>query len=166
LSAAGVLSGTPTTAGTFSFTVTASNGVGAAASVASTVTIAPANTPNKADLTLSITATPAQPKVNTAYSFTVKVTNTGPAAATNVKTLFALPYGSQFVSATGSPVKVGQVLIWTTPSLAKNANATFTVTVKSPTIGTKLALGVTASTQVPDPKPGTNIALTTVKVIK
>ena len=65
LSAAGVLSGTPTTSGSFPITVTATNGVAPDAVKQFTVVIAPANT----DVAPDFTGTPGGGTVGTAYSF-------------------------------------------------------------------------------------------------
>ena len=157
LSSAGLLSGTPTGAGTSTFTVTASNGVGPATSVTNTVTIAPANTPTKADLTFTVTA-PSTGKVGTAYSYQVATKNLGPATATQVVTVFLIPRGAQLVSVTGNPVRIGQLLVWTTASVAANATVANTVTVKPGITGTNLAGGITGSIKTPDPKPLNNIA--------
>ncbi|HUN06755.1 MAG TPA: putative Ig domain-containing protein, partial [Aggregatilineales bacterium] len=73
LSSAGVLSGNPTTAGTFTGTVTASNGVAPNASQPFSITI------NPAPVAPSITsAAPAAGTVGTAYSHTYTASGTAP----------------------------------------------------------------------------------------
>ncbi len=65
LSAAGALSGTPSTAGSFPITVTAANGVAPDAVKQLTLVIAPVST----DMPPGFTGTPTAGTVNTAYSF-------------------------------------------------------------------------------------------------
>jgi large repetitive protein len=134
LSSAGVLSGTPTTAATYNFTITASDGAGDSGSQSYSVTVSPAN-----NLTLSPT-TLANGTVSTAYSQTITASGgTGPNTFT--KSTGTLP--------TGLTLSSGGVLSGT-PTTA----ATYSFTVKAADstgnhIGTKaysVTIGSSAST--------------------
>jgi uncharacterized repeat protein (TIGR01451 family) len=160
LSSAGVLSGTPTTPGSYTFTATASNGVGASATVTNTLVIAPGNTPTKADIVLTITA-PATAKVGTNFTYTVATKNLGPAAATQVVTVVRIPDGTTLVSTSLPVTRHGQVLYWTTPTIANGATITNLIVVKPVTVGSKTTLGVAGSVKTPDPKLVNNLAYAT-----
>jgi len=109
-SASGVLSGTPTTPGTYTFTVGASNGLGHdAASV--TITVAPA----PAAPVFSAEAPPAAATVGSGYSYSFVAS--GSPAPTFAVASGALPSGLSLDSATG--------LLSGTPSLA--GSSTFSV---------------------------------------
>jgi hypothetical protein len=84
LSTAGVLSGTPTAAGSFDFTVTATDSVGATGSHAYTVVISPV-------LTISPTSVPAD-TLNVAYNQTLTASG-GTGTVTFATTAGALPLG-------------------------------------------------------------------------
>ncbi|HUP69312.1 MAG TPA: Ig domain-containing protein [Acidimicrobiales bacterium] len=93
-SASGVLSGTPTTAGTTNFTVTASNGVAPAATSNDSIAVAPADTPP------AFTAhTPPAGTVAAAYTYTY--TATGQPSPTFAVTSGTLPAGLGLNSASG-----------------------------------------------------------------
>lgn len=157
LSAAGLISGTPTAAGTFNITVQASNAVGAA-EISSTIVVNRASG-TKADLRLTVTG-PAAVAVHGTFTYTVKVTNAGPAAAKDVTTTLLLPSGVQFRSASSGEVQVGRTVLWNTTNLNSGAATTFTVTVKTTgQRGLRLALAGTASRNTPDPKLLNNLGV-------
>lgn len=159
LSPTGVLSGTPTAAGTATFTIQASNGVGGPASITNTVTIGPA----RANLAVALTA-PASAPANQSYSYTVTAKNTGPSVAQKVVTSLLLPNGTTFQSATGSYSRIGQLVVWNTSTLANGASVSATVTVKATTKGNKSAVASTGSPSTADPSPSNNIATRTTRI--
>jgi uncharacterized repeat protein (TIGR01451 family) len=131
--------------------------------VQNTVLVTAANTPNKANLVLTVTA-PATGTLGQAYTYTVKVNNQGPATAKKVITSLVLPNGTQFVSATGNPTRIGAAVIWSADTVANGATQTYTVTVKPTSKGAKTSLGITGSLLTPDPIPGSNIAFTKITI--
>jgi hypothetical protein len=107
LSASGLLSGTPTAAGTFTFSATASSG-GNTGTGTVTVTIAPAATP----LAWVTAATLPGGKAKTAYSTQIKITG-GTANYSWLRTAGSLPGGTSFVfsgttaTLSGKPARAG-----------------------------------------------------------
>jgi uncharacterized repeat protein (TIGR01451 family) len=89
-------------------------------------------------------------------TYTITVTNSGPATATNVAVFDQLPAGFTFISATPGTATVSNNLVsWPAFNLANNARSNFTVTVVSAEGGsyTNIAFS-TANT--PDPNPTNN----------
>ncbi len=83
---------------------------------------------------------------------TVKTSNLGPAAATNVITALVIPNGVT-VTSTGGGSRFGSAIYWTDSSIASGASVTHTVTFKVATNahGNVLIPAAAASTQVKDP---------------
>ncbi|MEX2026366.1 MAG: DUF11 domain-containing protein, partial [Pirellulaceae bacterium] len=118
-------------------------------------------TPEEANLAVTKSVDNATPDKNDLITFTIIVSNTGPAAATNVEVTDLLPTGLQL--GTASPPAgttynqtTGE---WTIPSLASGASATLTLTATatSSSVQTNTAQ-VTASDQFdPNSTPGNNV---------
>jgi uncharacterized repeat protein (TIGR01451 family)/uncharacterized delta-60 repeat protein len=113
-----------------------------------------------ADLALAMTSAPASVVASSNVTYTLTVTNFGPAGATNVLVSDTLPSGTAFVSATpstGIATNSGGVVSWSVGSLAKDARATLTVVVQANVAGTitNSAIVTTASN---DPNPDDDIA--------
>jgi len=113
-----------------------------------------------ADLSLTKSVSDPTPRVNDVVTYTVRVTNSGPAAATNVVVEDRLPSGLAFVAFTGgTPGTVNaQTLTWTIPTLASGQTATFTFTARVTAAGSyENVAEVTRSDQDdPDSTPGNN----------
>ena len=126
--ATGVISGTPTTAGPTTFTVTATNGVGQPAAAIYTLTIA------APDVAPTLTSgAPAAGVTGTAYTFTL--TATGNPAPTFAVTNGALPAGLTLDPATGvisgTPTTAGPTTftVTATNGVGQPAAATYTLTI-------------------------------------
>ncbi|MDR5698757.1 putative Ig domain-containing protein [Agromyces aerolatus] len=165
LSSAGVLSGTPTTAGTFTFTVGASNGVGSDATVTSTVTIQAASKP-KADVSVAITG-PSTAKKGTPVSYVVTVRNAGPQQAVNVHSTLLVSSDFTIQTIPSGATKVGQLVIFPTASFATNQQRQYSVTLlPKANSGTAHLAAATASLVTGDPKLTNNAAALSVKLTK
>jgi uncharacterized repeat protein (TIGR01451 family) len=119
--------------------------------------------PQQADLELTKTVNDATPNVGDTVIFTVRLTNNGPSAATNVQVTDLLPSGLTFVSATPSQgTYVSSTGLWTVGTVAMAAMPTLQIqaTVVSPSAETNTAT-ISASDQF-DPDPGNNTASVTV----
>jgi uncharacterized repeat protein (TIGR01451 family) len=98
---------------------------------------------------------PASGVAGSNLTYTVTVTNSGPATATNVVVSDLLPAGFTFVSATPSSTVSNNLVSWPTINLAKNAVSNFTVTAVSAAGGnfTNVAF---ATSDTLDPNPTNN----------
>ena len=163
LAPSGRLSGTPTTAGTFTFEVVATSSAGSA-TASSTLTVSPQRVTSKADLRVDLSAPSSAVKGRT-FALTVVATNAGPAASSSVFIKVILPPNVQFVSATGTYTRVGNLVIFSRSSLANGRSATEKITVRATTAGRGTALASTFSLRTPDPsvRSNTDTAATTVR---
>jgi uncharacterized repeat protein (TIGR01451 family) len=110
-----------------------------------------------ADLSLAITPATQSPTVGQDATFTIRLTNGGPDAATNIKVKDVLPAGLTFESATPSAgtYDSGPAKEWTIPTLASGAEVTLVVVAQRDANGLlTYSAQVTASDQVdPDSTP-------------
>jgi hypothetical protein len=145
LSAAGVISGTPTAAGTFTGTVMASNGVSPNATQNFTITVTSGSqAPHFTD-----GPPPSSATVGTAYSFTYSAS--GSPAPTFSVTSGALPGGLTLSAAgviSGTPIKPGTFTGTVTASNGVSPNATqnFTITVAASGLAAANASSTAAGT--------------------
>jgi uncharacterized repeat protein (TIGR01451 family) len=162
LSNAGVLSGTPTAAGSYAFDLRASNASGLVVGQFQ-MEVTPAAKP-KADVALSLTA-PAKAARNSTFTYTATVRNNGPSTAQSVTTDLALPPGVTFVSASAQVKRAGNLLSWKVEGLQNGQSQQLTVTVKATKTGPQLAGAGALRLGTLDPKLINNVAaaLTTVK---
>ena len=120
--------------------------------VAATVPVA------KADLAVTQSASPGTAIVGTdSITFTVKVTNRGPTAGTNVTLIELLPAGAAFVTATGGATPVDGTLRFPLGDLATGASRTFAIIVRPLAAGTLTATATVSATET-DPATGNNTA--------
>ncbi len=119
-----------------------------------------------ADLAVTKTDSPDPVAVGSTLTYTVNVTNNGPADATGVILTDTLPAGVTFVSATssqGSCTHSGGIVTCTLGTLANGATASVTITVTPTTTGILTnAASVTSAT--PDPQADNNNASTSTGV--
>ena len=150
LDSVGDLSGTPTTDGTFNFTVTATDAANCSTSVGQSLVVNPA-----ADLAVSQTVTPNLVTVGNNLTYTIVITNRGPSAASNLILNDTLPASVTFMSGSTGCGATGCNL----GMLASGANTTVTITVKAGAEGL-LTNTVSVSSSATDLNLADNTAIT------
>jgi len=123
-------------------------------SVTQLVTISP-----PADLALGMTG-PTSGFAGTNVTYTLKLTNAGPAAATGITVTDVLPAGAVYVSASnpsGTAAQANGVVTCGISSMANNATATITITAK-PLIGGTVTNSASVSSTSADPQLANNSA--------
>jgi uncharacterized repeat protein (TIGR01451 family)/gliding motility-associated-like protein len=122
-------------------------------------------TPQQSDLSVLKSVSNSSPKVGETITFTIKVTNNGPSAATGVKVTDLLPSGYSYVSsttATGSyNVSTG---IWSIGTLSVGSSVSLSVTVKVLSSGS-YSNTATVSGNEGDPDTGNNTSTVTPTVV-
>ena len=169
LSSAGVVSGTPTQAGTFTFDpkVTDSESPPQGATQSVTITV----TADKADLAVAVTGPPSA-KPGTAVTDTITVTDKGPSAASKVTVDLGTTGLTGVTPSAGGSTKSVTVLgvtltatTWSLASLAPGQQVTFTVTGTVPAKGVKTAAAAgLALSSTPDPDLLNNAGATSTKI--
>lgn len=121
--------------------------------------ITDANSPSGADLRVTVSDTPDPVAVNTNLTYSLVVTNSGPAAAAGVKLSTTLPAGVTFVSATASQGSCSGTSTVTCQltALANGVTATVTIVVM-PTATGGVSLTATTSSDETDPTSDNNSA--------
>jgi uncharacterized repeat protein (TIGR01451 family) len=153
----GVLSGTATTAGSFTFEIQAGNRQGSPA-VTPPITVA-VGAP--ADIAVKITGPTGKVPHGTTMNFTVTVNNLGPNAANNITVSFALPSGTNFLSSSTGGSYASGFVTWSIPTMASLGHFNEKVAINASAAG---SYTVTASAQAtnPDPNPSNNTVTDTV----
>ncbi len=105
--------------------------------------------PATADLSVAMTG-PAFVFAGSNLSYTLTVTNAGPAAASSVVVTDSLPTGVTFVSAAGGGANNAGVINWSLGTLAANTTASVSVTVTAPNSGF-LTNSASVTSGLPDP---------------
>jgi large repetitive protein len=146
--ATGVLAGTPTAGGIFSFTVKVTDATGLTATSATSITILAGS------LTIAATANVTTTVPGGSVGYTVTVTNSGPIAYTGATFTDGLSgvlddaaYNSNAVASAGTVSFTSPSLTWT-GNLAVGASVTitFSVTVNNPDTGNKILASTVTST--------------------
>lgn len=117
-------------------------------------------TPQLADLSLTKTVNTSTPLIGSNVTFTLTVSNAGPAGATSVSVEDVLPSGLTFVSATASQGTFAAATgLWTVGSLASGANATLQIVATVTSTGTivNTAQVETVTQGDPDSTPGNGV---------
>jgi uncharacterized repeat protein (TIGR01451 family) len=99
---------------------------------------------------------PVRVPAGSLVTYTIALTNRGPAAASNVVAVDTLPAGVTFLSASGGGIHTNGTVTW--PMLTNflsGASSNFTVTIQAPAGGTLTNTVRSTSTTI-DPEPGNN----------
>jgi uncharacterized repeat protein (TIGR01451 family) len=141
----GSLSGTPTLAGAFAFTLTATDAGQCSASQLYDLTIEPS-----ADLSIVATANPDPVMAGSNVTYTLFIANLGPSDATGVTVTDALPAGVTFVSASTGCGSVSNLVACDLGDLPSGVNTTVTIVASTSTEGI-IANAATITSAVFDP---------------
>ncbi len=118
------------------------------------------------DLALGMISTPPTVVASSNVTYTLSVTNFGPAGATNITVIDTLPPGTAYVSSspsTGTVTNGGGIVSWNVGSLAKDAKATLTLVLQANIPGTITNSAVVSSiTTDPNAEDDAASAVTTV----
>jgi uncharacterized repeat protein (TIGR01451 family) len=153
LSSAGAITGTPTAAGTFNFTMKVVDSTGLTATQAQMITIAPDCAPPPTTTTTTTTTTtptpPAPPSIPTlvlrkvsnkhvvhsgdTIRFTITIRALGKGKATNLRVCDRLPPGFVFVHAPGATLSGGRAC-WRIPSISAGQRRSFHVVVRTSSV--------------------------------
>tara|TARA_R110002124_G_scaffold71232_6_gene190937 strand:+ start:4419 stop:7085 length:2667 start_codon:yes stop_codon:yes gene_type:complete len=114
----------------------------------------------KADLAIVKTVSNATPIVGSNVTFTLKVTNNGPSAATGVSVTDLLPSGYTYVSDNGSGAYVSGTGVWTIGNLANSGITTLNIVATVKATGSYVNTATVSSTTI-DPTPGNNTSTNT-----
>jgi VCBS repeat-containing protein len=137
---------------TFTYTVSDGNGGTATATVSINVLI------TNADLSVSATASPDPAIAGEPVTYTIIVSNAGPAVAGNVTLNVILPDASTYQGAAGpfTCVQFGRALDCSLPSLGVGSSVTELIRVIAPATGTSLVTEIGVGSSQSDPTPGNN----------
>lgn len=126
-------------------------------SLATTAVAAP-----EADLAIVISSSPAAPQPGDLITYTIVVTNRGPAAAANVVTTHTLSSHLTFVSATGGCVASSlDHIIQCSEALSPGGQVTYTLVASLPSsasLGDDIVDVASVTSDTPDPNPADNSA--------
>ncbi|MEB3831702.1 beta strand repeat-containing protein [Phormidium sp. CCY1219] len=110
-----------------------------------------------ADLQLTNSVSNPTPAIGETLTFTVALTNNGPAGATNIAITNLLPGGMEGVTVTPSSGTYDENTgIWTVPSLASGGNATLTISGRVQSYGTLVHTAEVSAVDQPDPDATSN----------
>jgi uncharacterized repeat protein (TIGR01451 family) len=153
---------TPTQVGTYQIVFSATGNDGGQALCPVTITVRA-----DADLALVKVAAPEPVKVSSNLTYSISVTNNGPAQATDVQVTDTLPAGVAFVSASasqGSCVETSGVVTCTFGTLSSAASASVTVVI-TPNVTGSITNYARVTSSSPDPNLADNeaVAVSTVE---
>ena len=112
--------------------------------------------PTDADLAIVKTDAPDAAVAGTQVSYTLSVTNRGPAVATNVTVTDTLPAGTALVSGSTGCGAVGAAVSCSVGSLAPGSSVALGITISTPPAAGVIDNTATVSAAEPDPLPGNN----------
>jgi Domain of unknown function DUF11/Bacterial Ig domain len=142
----------------FSVTATSTDGQTTTTTAAYTVV----GVVRSADLGVTIVG-PSHAAAGAKFTVKLKVSNAGPAAATNVLSGLVVPKGLSVTSAAGGS-KLGPAVYWTAASIAPKSSVTYTIVFQaaSNARGNAVIAMAAASTEIKDPDYANNAAATTI----
>jgi uncharacterized repeat protein (TIGR01451 family) len=152
LSSSGVLSGVPTAAGSYSFTVTVT-GQSTNSQAICTISIS-----SSANLGISSSFSLNSVTLGSNLVCSIVVTNLGPSPATGVTISNSLPTGAGLVSASSGCAMAGGALVCNVGSLAAGASIPLSYTITNTALGLATAT-TTVSANETDPSAGNNSAV-------
>ncbi len=122
--------------------------------------------PTGADLSLLKVASANPVEAGADFSYTLTVTNAGPAAATNVVLTDSLPAALEFLSVVGTGLSCngGAVVSCQAATLASGASATVLINVRAPATAGDIQNTASVSSASPDPNPANNSASVSVSI--
>jgi uncharacterized repeat protein (TIGR01451 family) len=124
--------------------------------------VVPVGAAASADVGVALSAAPTVPLPGTNVTWTVTVTNAGPAAATGVSVLVTLPPGLAHVSDDGAGAFAPASGAWAVGNLAAGASRTLHLTAALGTTGPLVATAAADATDPLDPNPANDRASATV----
>jgi uncharacterized repeat protein (TIGR01451 family) len=155
----GAITGTPTTAGTYDVTISATDNGGTTGTASFTWTIQPLT--GEADIAANLSC-PASLAPGGTGTCTLTVSNNGPATARAVVAEVVLPASVIETACSTGCARNANVTSWSQPYLAAGASVQDTVTVKA---GAGLALVLAAASSAsPDPNPFNNSSTATIRI--
>jgi uncharacterized repeat protein (TIGR01451 family) len=154
LNNSGTLSGAPTSAGTFVFTVTVTDAAGCSANRSYSLTTVP-----NADVAITKTVSPDPVVVGSNLTYTIVVTNLGPGPATGVVVTDVWPSGLTFVSMSSGCSALNNVVTCNLGTLASGASTTLTI-VANATVAQIITNTASVASVGFDPNPVNNTATT------
>ena len=162
IASTGLLIGTPTGAGTFSFGTRVQDSASSIATNSCSIVVAAA----QADVSIAKTG-PTFVAPNTNIIYNIAVANAGPSLAASVTVSDTLPSGATFVSAAPSQGSCSgtSTISCSLGTMLANGVATVQLIVRSPSAsGTVVNTATVASATTPDPNPANNTSTTTLTV--
>jgi uncharacterized repeat protein (TIGR01451 family) len=154
-----VITHTFTSAATYIVKLTATNCDGA-----NSVTTAHTVVPFAADLSVIKVASDDSVLPGETFTYTIVVSNTGPATGTNVILTDTLPVSVTFVSASSGCIKSDGVVTCDLGNLAAGNGVTVYIVVTAPGVEGTITNTVEVTNDVPDPQSGNNTASANVEV--
>src|SRR5262249_33545119 len=113
--------------------------------------------PQQADLAVNKTVSNPTPNVGDVFTYTIRVTNSGPDAATGVTLQDTLPAGVLFLSASPGQGSYNSTTgVWTVGTVAARATATLTLTVRATSPNPQANTASLSHSDQFDPNPANN----------